>query len=104
MAQKNQLAVPGEALRDPKSFEVLRVWIADNNQHVSLRAGVWEDPAAWGLMLADLARHIVNTYEPATASDREQILNRIKRGFDAELQTPTDTPTVGSVGVKPRVD
>ena len=93
MAQNDQLAIPGAAVHDPKSFEVLRVWVADNNQQVSLRAGVWEDPAAWGLMLADLARHIVNTYEPATAPDREQILKRIKLGFDAELQSPTDTPT-----------
>ena len=93
MAQKDQLAIPGVAARDPKSFEILRVWVADHNQQVSLRAGVWEDPAAWGLMLADLARHIVNTYEPATAADREQILNRIKLGFEAELQSPTDIPT-----------
>jgi hypothetical protein len=92
MAQKNQLAIPDVAARDPRSFEILRVWIADDNQQISLRAGVWEDPAAWGLMLADLARHIVNTYQPAAAQDREQILNRIKLGFEVELQSPTDTP------------
>jgi hypothetical protein len=93
MTQRGQLVAPEGALRDPKSFEVLRVWIANNNQHVSLRADVWEDPAAWGLMLADLAQHIANTYEPVTALDREQILNRIKAGFDSELDNPTDTPS-----------
>ena len=91
MAQ-HELTVPATALRDRNSFEILRVWIANGGQHVSLRAGLWEDPAAWGLMLADLARHIVNTYEPATASDREQILERIKLGLIAELEAQTDAP------------
>jgi hypothetical protein len=89
MAQNEQLAIPDEAVRDSKSFELLRVWIANDNQIVSLRSEVWEDPAAWGMMLADLARHVVNTYEPAAASDRDQILNRIKLGFEVEMQSPT---------------
>jgi hypothetical protein len=93
MTQKDQLTIPDVVARDSKSFEILRVWVADHNQHVSLRTGVWEDPAAWGLMLADLARHIVNTYEPATVADQEQILNRIRLGFEVELQSPTDMPT-----------
>ena len=93
MSQKDQLAIPGAAVRDPQSFEVLRVWVANNNQQVSLRVGVWEDPAGWGLLLADIARHVVNTYEPASAAAREQILSRIRMGFDAELQSPTDAPT-----------
>lgn len=69
MPQTDQLLIPDAAKRDPKSLELLRVWIADNNQHVSLRTGVWDDPAEWGLMLADLARHIVNTYEQDAALD-----------------------------------
>ena len=93
MAQKDQLDIPDVAARDLESFEILRVWIADNHQHVTLRAGVWEDPAAWGLMLADLARHVVNTYEPATVADRKEILTRIRLGFEAEFQSPTDIPT-----------
>ena len=93
MDQDNQLDVPDTALHDSKSFEILRVWIANGGQHVSLRAGVWDDPAAWGLMLADLVRHIVNTYETGTASDRERVLERIRLGLAAELENPTDEPT-----------
>ena len=58
MADSDQLLIPDAAKKDPKSFELLRVWVANKGQHVSLRAGVWKDPAAWGLMLADLARHV----------------------------------------------
>jgi hypothetical protein len=59
MAQNDQLLIPEAAKRDQKSFELIRVWVAENSQHVSLRAGVWKDPA-WGIMLADLARHIAS--------------------------------------------
>lgn len=92
MSQNDQLLIPDAANRDPKSLELLRVWIADNNQHVSLRTGVWDDPAAWGLMLADLARHIVNTYEQDVALDPVQTVQRIRAAFNAELEFPTDTP------------
>jgi hypothetical protein len=92
MIQNDQLPIPDAAKHDPKSFELLRVWIAEEGQHVSLRCGVWDDPAAWGLLLADLARHIVNTYEQTVTLDRPQILQRIKEAFDAELESPTDTP------------
>lgn len=46
-----------------------------------------------GLMLADLAGHIVNTYEQDVALDRVEILQRIKSAFIAEFEFPTDTPS-----------
>jgi len=58
MAQSDQLRVPEPARTDAKSFELLRVWIAHQDQHISMRVGVWKEPEAWGMMLADLARHI----------------------------------------------
>jgi Domain of unknown function (DUF5076) len=48
MADRDQLLIPDAAKTDPKSFELLRVWIANKGQQVSLRAGVWKDPAPWG--------------------------------------------------------
>lgn len=93
MANSDQLSIPDVANDDPDSFEILRVWVAHKRQHVSLRTGVWKDAAAWGLMLADLARHIANAYEQEEGRDRLETLQRIKAGFDAELGSPTDTPT-----------
>jgi len=60
MAQSDQLQIPEAATQDPKSCELLRVWVANKGQHVSLRAGVWKDPAAWGIMLSDLMQHVAN--------------------------------------------
>ena len=93
MAQSDQLLIPDAAKTDPKSFELLRVWVANKGQHVSLRVGVWSEPAAWGIMLADLAKHIVNSYEKDAALDRLKVLQRIKAAFDTELANATDEPT-----------
>src|ERR1700751_938755 len=56
MSPEKSLSIPPVAQRDKASFEVLRVWIAEQGQHVSIRSGAWEDPFAWGIVLADLAR------------------------------------------------
>jgi hypothetical protein len=92
MSHRDELIIPAAAKKDEKSFEIVRVWVAGNAQHVSLLTRVWDDPGAWGIMLADLARHIVNSYEEEGASNRTSILQRIKAAFDAETQSPTDVP------------
>ncbi|HKV38807.1 MAG TPA: DUF5076 domain-containing protein [Blastocatellia bacterium] len=93
MAKRDELVIPDAGKQDPKSFELLRVWIANKGQHVSLRTGVWSDPAAWGIMLADLARHVANAYQRDAGFDPSKTLQRIKAGFDAEMGSPTDAPS-----------
>ena len=92
MKQSRELPIPLEAESDANSFEILRIWLANNQQHVSLRPDVWPDPAAWGIMLADLAKHVANSYQDS-GYDRVKTLNRIKAGLDAEFESPTDTPS-----------
>jgi hypothetical protein len=45
---------------------------------------------AWGMRLADLARHIAAAYEQAEKRDPEEMLTRIKAGFEAEIASPTE--------------
>ncbi len=90
MAQSDQLRVPEPARSDAKSFELLRVWIAHQDQHISMRVGVWKDPEAWGMMLADLARHIATAFEQSEKRDPIETLARIKAGFETEMESPTD--------------
>ena len=87
------LPIPPAAETDPKAIEVLRVWIAHKNQHVSLETGIWKDPAAWGIMLVDLAKHVANAYEQSSGESAQQILMRVKEAFDAEWDHSTDNPT-----------
>lgn len=82
---------PPAANRDKAAFELLRVWVAESGQHVSLRTGTWQDPSAWGVVLADLARHIVNAEAMRNKSiNREEFFDRMLEAFDAEIESPTD--------------
>src|SRR5262245_66079856 len=91
-ATPNQLIIPPTAVADPNAKEICRAWVADGGLHVSLLAGSWEDPASWGIMLADLAGHIANILEQSKGLDRQACLHRIKTLFDAEMASPTDQP------------
>jgi hypothetical protein len=93
MSESDSLPVPDDARKDPRSFELLRVWVANNDQHVSLQWGAWEDPAAWGIMLSDLMHHIANAYHQDRGLDLAATLERIKAGLQAELSSPTDDPS-----------
>jgi hypothetical protein len=93
MASTKFLDPPPAAARDKASFELLRVWVAEQGQHVSIRSGAWEDPFAWGIVLADLARHIVLAESlQRTDVDQEAFLERLLEGFQAEIDSPTDEP------------
>lgn len=93
MSASKFLDPPPAAGRDQAAFELLRVWIAEQGQHVSLRSGVWDDPFAWGIVLADLARHILNAESLARKNiDKEEFLRRLIEGFEAEIESPTDEP------------
>lgn len=85
----NELVVPSGVKSDPEAKELVRVWAAHDQQFVSISADAWEDPAAWGIMLADLARHISNYYCSERGMDKDEVLMRIKALIDAELQIPT---------------
>lgn len=93
MASQKFLDIPAAAQRDKASFEVMRVWIAEQGQHVSIQSGAWEDPFAWGIVLADLARHISHAHQIQNSKiDPEAFLERLLEGFQAEIDNPTDEP------------
>jgi len=87
--RSNELIVPAGTKTDPKAQEVLRAWVADGNLHVSLRVETWNDPTAWGVVLADLAKHVAKAYGLHKHLDEVQALERIKAVMDAELPSPT---------------
>ena len=75
----------------PDSVEILRVWAQLGvAQQVTLNV-TWKDEAAWGLLLADVARHAAKAYA-ASGYDEQQVLARIRKVFDLEMAHPTDLP------------
>ena len=93
MTDAKSLPIPDAARQDPHSFELIRVWVADEGLHTSLRTAVWDDPFAYGIMLCDLMKHIANAYHQDCGRDWAETFQRVKAGLDAELASPTDRPT-----------
>jgi len=82
------LHVPPAAL-EGGGVEVLRAAIVDGGLHVSLRRA-FDDPEAWGMLIADLARHVARIYATEDKFPEEETIERIRALFDAEMDSPTD--------------
>jgi Domain of unknown function (DUF5076) len=88
-SNQNSLALPPLAETNPAAVEVLRVWAAPGSpQQLTLRT-TWKDPGAWGLLLADVARHAAQAYK-AEGRDPEEVLMRIRKLWEAEWASPTN--------------
>ena len=88
-----ELSVPPEGLDDENATEVLRAWLAHEKLFCVLKPEGFEDAAAWGILLADVARHIANGLEQARGVDRDETLSRIRLLFNTEFDHPTDEAT-----------
>ena len=88
MATFDALNPPPEALTSGGT-EVLRAIIVDGGLHVSLRRA-FDDPEAWGMLIADVARHIARIYASETNMPEAETLARIRAIYEAEMDAPTD--------------
>jgi hypothetical protein len=95
MSLPDELPIPSVAAAD--ATEIARVWVDGDQQHLTLRVDVWDDPAAWGVLFADIARHVASALQEEEGRDPGATLARIKLGFDAELQRPTDDHPPGEM-------
>ncbi|WP_026869291.1 DUF5076 domain-containing protein [Inquilinus limosus] len=89
-----ELRIPDAAKRDPKSTEMLRVWIAEEGLHCALKFGLyedtpWEEEKAWGTILADTARHVVRALDLHAPGQHPDALAKIRAKFLEELDDPT---------------
>jgi hypothetical protein len=96
-----ELPIPRQIANEQKAFEIARIWIAGGGgHHVSLNTSLVGDPKAWGIMLANLAKHVANAYHQSRGVDQEQMLAGIKAAFEAEWTKPTNQ--LGGQVVKPQ--
>jgi len=89
----SELIVPREVLEDSTSVEILRAWIANGGLVCSLCPTTWDDTGSWGIALADLARHVANAVHEHRGDDPRATTKRIQELFNAELDSPTETPS-----------
>jgi len=82
------LHIPPAAM-EQGGVEVLRAVIVDGGLHVSLRRA-FDDPEAWGMLIADVSRHIARIYATEKNMPEDETLARIRGIFEAEMDAPTD--------------
>ena len=83
------LHVPPEAF-EKGGVEVMRAVIVDGALHVSLRRA-FDDPEAFGMMIADITRHVGRIY--ADKFPEGETVERIRAIYDSEMDAPTDPGT-----------
>ena len=89
----NELAPPPAVDTDREAFEMLRVWAAGGEQHVTIHSGLEGTAENFGYLLAQLARHGAILYAGREGIDEKRALARIRDGFDDEWEQPTAWPT-----------
>lgn len=93
----NQRPIPAAALRDPDSVEMLRVWIAEQKLHCSMKVGMYRDSMnipeeiAWGTILADVARHVASAMSSMYGERGDECLVKIRDSFINEIGDPTSS-------------
>ena len=89
-----ELVIPPETEGDSRATEMIRVWLAHQDVHVSLLLGMWEDAGdaevdereAWGNVLADVARHIANGMRQSHAWEEKDTIAKIKKAFIENIE------------------
>jgi hypothetical protein len=66
--------------------------VAGGKLTCALNVGLWDDPSAWGILLADVARHVADAQFRMAGHNPKETLAKIRRLFEAEFSRPTDTP------------
>lgn len=88
------LVIPPAAQRDENSVQVLSAWIAERRLHCTLNIGFFEaaghtESKAWGILLADLVRHIGNAIAEERGTPADETVGAVIASMHSELDLPT---------------
>jgi Domain of unknown function (DUF5076) len=97
MSKSRELPIPPESEVDSGASEVVRVWVGET-VNVVLDDTIWKDPAAWGLLLVDLAKHVAAAHASRGTTSEVAAMTRIREAFDAEWNHATSVVTGGFLG------
>jgi hypothetical protein len=90
------LQIPPTAL-DKGGIEVLRTAIVNDDVHVTLRPA-FEEPQAWGLLLAQVIRNVGRAYAQQPRFNEAEVIAQVRQALDQELQRmPTATSPVSKL-------
>ena len=89
------IGIPPAAIEDEASVEMARIWVAKQGLHCVLNIGTYRDSGfreatAWGVMLADMARHVSDALlAEGVETDAAAALDEIRDVMTRELDAPT---------------
>ena len=94
------LTIPPAAQRDEEAIQMLSAWIAEKGLHCTLKIGMWQaqghdEPKAWGILLADVVRHIANALQEQRGESASQTAESIVASLLAELDDPSSPASGG---------
>ena len=73
--------------------ELLRAGVAGQNMTMSLRRG-FDDPSAWGVLLATAARQVARIYANETGAKEDDVCAKILGSFQADMSSAEDPGTM----------
>ena len=73
---------------------MITAWIAENGLHCTLNIGMWDaqgvnESKAWGILLADIVRHVAQAVEKERGVSAEETIRVIASALFGELDDPT---------------
>jgi len=86
--------IPDAALKDPDAVEMLRVWIANQGLHCSMKVGMYveqgvDEERAWGIMLSDVIKHVSRALSREYSHPEDEAGRKILRYLIEEFGEPT---------------
>jgi Domain of unknown function (DUF5076) len=94
-AKFQPLGAPPTALEEG-GVEILRAAIVKGGLHMSM-IRAFDDPQAWGMLIADVTRHVARMFARETKMTEDEALQKIRNMFDAEMDAPTDPGTTSAM-------
>jgi len=88
-----ELQIPPAAIEENDSFEILRVWAALGEQHVTIHSELNGDAKDFGFLLAELALHASKLYAQRLNLPEIETLKDVLDGFNAEIIKESGNPT-----------
>jgi uncharacterized protein DUF5076 len=79
----NALQIPPTAL-EKGGAEVLRAAIVEGELYLALRRA-FDDPEGWGMLLADVVKHVAQIYATETQLNKEDAAKRTLEAFSKEM-------------------
>lgn len=105
--KRRPLMIPPDADEDMNAVEMARILIAQKKLLCVLNVGYWsgtsgiDERHAWGIVLADIARHASFAIEDYTGQDARENLNLILESFRTEIAHKTSEHVGGWPEGKP---